>query len=63
MPTILVVDDEPSIAAMVQDLLEEEGYEDRARARVARSAAHVGPVCWGPAGDNLLGAVNGNDGG
>ena len=27
MPTILVVDDEPAIAAMVQDLLEDEGYE------------------------------------
>ncbi len=26
MPAILVVDDEPAIAAMVQDLLEEEGY-------------------------------------
>ena len=26
MPTILVVDDEPAIADMLQDLLEDEGY-------------------------------------
>ena len=26
MPTILVVDDEPAIAGMLQDLLEDEGY-------------------------------------